>query len=284
MNFIRILWIIGWVFLTLPKTEAASCCGGGSSSIPILANDDRSMFRFTAQGLWTLRDADGYGRIVPRSESAATTQVPLQVAASTLLTDRLQMGATFRWNRRPGDMMFMWTYELVDAWTYQRWKPRVLAFFQVTAPTGLSTFETSNIESISGQGFWVFNLGAQIEKDAGNWILTWNPQCAFKAQRFGVSPGPVLSSPVQLGWRFGAWMVGVQVEPIYQSSRQVSVAAGTLTTQDQFQIQGGLLASVEVVDQTRIQAAIQDGAVFGIAWNQAIERSLSFSISHTILR
>ena len=263
---------------------AASCCGGGSTSIPILSNDHNGLVRMVAQGVWTDRDADASGRLRSRTTQSSTVQMPLQISAATLLADRLQIGASFRWADRPGDLMAMVTYEAVTDRLYHPLRPRVLPFFQFTLPTGVSVFDAPTGILPSGQGFTVFNVGIQIEKDWGDWAVSLTPQAALRAPRFGIAPGPVLSAGLQITRRFQDVVLGFLIEPAYQGTRTVQLGSLSTQTGSQFQLLGSAFASIEVMDQTRAAIMFQEGALFNLAYNQAVERILSFSLSKTFLR
>lgn len=263
---------------------AASCCGGGSTQVPVLAHDVQSMFRFTAQGILTDRDATTQGVIVPRKPTSSTLIFPMQISAATLLSDRWQVGGAWRWTDRPGDAFILASYEWLGEGLYHPWRPRILPFFQITAPTGRSVFEISDGGFPSGQGFWVFNWGFLAEKDWGDWMLQITPQFALRAPRSGIEAGPVASVGIQLARRLGSWWVGAGVEPAYQGTRHVTRGSLDLVTPDQFQLLANVFATLEIFDAWRAGLQFQDGALFNLARNQALERILSFSLSHAFLR
>lgn len=140
-------------------------------------------------------------------------------AAPGILDDRLQLHAGIpiglgAHGVRLGDVRGGFNFELVRNWSHSVWRPDVVGFTQLIAPTGASIYSPNTAATdVLGTGFWRVSFGALASKVWGAWDVQVFPAFQYSFARtfvdldgdpLWVQPGPGGSILSSFGWSPGA--------------------------------------------------------------------------------
>ena len=152
---------------------AAACCGGASSMPTMILGDDKaqisSSYTFSKVDIDSV-DNEGYWH---RWDQHITTET-FKIQGSHLLSDLWQMGFGIPIVKRArdqenfsglGDLNLNVGYEFLPEWDYHPIRPKGLAFFQITVPTGKTKIESENggLDS-TGNALWSLGMGLVLTK------------------------------------------------------------------------------------------------------------------------
>ena len=152
---------------------AGGCCGGGFAVPSLIAGDDRAQLAaevsygwiasdVTSQGIWRDRDS---------LESTTTTRLSGAIAAF----ERAQFGLSVPFISRGrgeesqaglGDVSTTAGYEILTDWDYSTYRPKLIGFLSLNAPTGRSINEATNTYRLDsrGRGYWAVGAGLLATK------------------------------------------------------------------------------------------------------------------------
>lgn len=184
--------------------EAASCCGGGSSTSLIMPKLSRAMLDVS----FDLEKYNGYwdtgGDFTENPPGSDLSQYRVNLGYAKRLGDNWQASAIFPyiWNDNrysgvtsgtngPGDMTLNLWYEAFDKVTclWNVTKPEDLipaAYFgaSLTVPTGKSPHDNvANSFDVTGRGFYRLDLSAILEKTVYPWTVTFQYSYGFHRER-----------------------------------------------------------------------------------------------------
>ncbi len=188
--------LVGAVF-ALPQTlNAASCCGGGSSTslvLPKFSNSmvDLSISRESYDGYWNKE-----GDYIEDPKGSELTQWRFNMGFAQRLADRWQMSVTlpYVWNDSDysginsatdgiGDSSISLSYEAFDSiqcvWKVRKPADLMPAIYfgpSLTIPTGISPYDdVENSFDVTGRGFYRLDANLLLDKT----IYPWNATVAL---------------------------------------------------------------------------------------------------------
>lgn len=153
--------------------HSAACCGGGFAAPSLIVGDDQAQMT-ASYSHSRVTDEVGTDQLWRRRQSRESGET-WKIDAAHLLSDRWQAGLSVPVVRRTraqagstglGDLAATLGYEILPDWDYHPWRPKGLAYLQVTAPTGKAIHEADATYQLDsrGRGFWAFGLGALLTK------------------------------------------------------------------------------------------------------------------------
>lgn len=156
---------------------AAACCGGGFAAPSLIVGDDRA--QVTASYAYSQITDDVGTDTLWRRRTAKESGETWKLDAAHLLSDQWQAGLSVPVVRRSrsaigstglGDISATLGYEILPEWDYNPWRPRGLAYLQLTAPTGKAINEADATYQLDsrGRGFWAAGLGTILTKVYGS--------------------------------------------------------------------------------------------------------------------
>ena len=148
------------------RVFGAACCAGGSSVPGLITGDDRFLFAtaFTMEESGILARAGGEQVKKSASDGGQT----LALRATGVFAENWQAGFEFPLVRRYqevgdgtksstglGDISFVAGYELLSDISYSPYRPKVILFSRLMAPTGKSIYEITDFgrDLPIGKGF-----------------------------------------------------------------------------------------------------------------------------------
>lgn len=164
--------------LVLPRLAfSAACCGGGFAAPSLIAGDDKA--QITASYTYSRITDDVGSDNLWRKRSTQESGETWKIDAAHLIADQWQVGLSVPLVRRSrsavgstglGDLSSTLGYEFLPDWDYNPWRPKGLAFLQLTAPTGKAINEADALYQLDsrGRGFWAAGLGALFTKTFGS--------------------------------------------------------------------------------------------------------------------
>ena len=223
---------------------AAACCGGNVAVPSLITGDDRA--QVTATTTWTSVETDVYDTGLWKDRTDPETDQVLKLDSAWLVSDRWQLGSSLPLVRRSrdiqdgsqsatglGDISVDVGYEYLPEWDYSWWKPKGVGFFEVTAPTGKSIYQSNDPQAldVTGRGFWAVGLGTVLTKVIGHYDFLINGEFHRSLARNVNSPqvgGNLQLSPgwggnfgLGGGWSKRAFRVGTLVDWTYEDPIQV---------------------------------------------------------------
>ncbi|PIU01305.1 MAG: hypothetical protein COT74_02045 [Bdellovibrionales bacterium CG10_big_fil_rev_8_21_14_0_10_45_34] len=169
--------IFSW-FLLSHEVYGAACCGSAFAAPNLIAGDEKARFSSTmSQTNIAIDNVDSRG--VWRTQDDHQQINTLQLSGAHIFADRWQAGVSVPVISRSylgetysgvGDTALNVGYEYLVDWDYNPYRPKGLAYLQVTLPTGKSRFE-SDIGGVDsrGNGFWAIGIGSLLTKTLGAW-------------------------------------------------------------------------------------------------------------------
>lgn len=172
---IKPLLLFVFSFTTL-QAWGAACCGGGFAAPSLIAGDDRAML--TGSYLYSQIKNDVYADGLWKKRGFREDFETFRIEGARIFSDRWQAGFSLPVVKRTrqgesssgaGDLAGTVGYEILPDWDYNPYRPKGLAFLQLTAPTGRSIYEADNQFQLDarGRGFWAAGLGTLLTKAWG---------------------------------------------------------------------------------------------------------------------
>lgn len=204
---------------------SAPCCAGNAQFPTIIAGDDRQQITSTLSFAGIPAEASVDGSLKYRKKDDLETSRTLRLDFASLISDRFQVGFSLPWVHRHrerktkeysasglGDLTSTVSYEILPEWSYSFWKPRGFLFLNMTAPSGGSVWDTTEMFKLDsrGRGFWTLGLGTLLLKAIGNWDFSFLMEGHQGFSRTLTQPlGELTLNP---GWGFTS-QVGVGFSP-----------------------------------------------------------------------
>lgn len=294
--------------LRAPSAFAAACCAGNSAAPSILSSDDAAQLSISAARGTVIGDAPAQGIPVFRNDGSSEVTTTYLLSGAMLLSDRWQAGAAIplvnhtlqtpagntTGSTSLGDLRFTTAYEFLPEWTYSNWKPRGFVFAQLTLPTGVSIYESQIQGAVdaAGKGFTSASLGTLLVKRWAAWDAYALPELHYSFSRAftpdfqaaeiqaGSNWGGSFALGVGLSPGAGDFRVGLRVQPIYESPRDVTSAAGLSVTSEQLSWNSTLEATYMAGVRWSINAAYTDQTLLGPAINTSLSRIFALALQH----
>lgn len=176
------LCIFGLISLWTKTAFPAPCCGSVATLPSLMGGDDRTQIQTSFSLASVSGEAADNGFIRRRAESETDFTQKFAIAGSALLSDRIQGGVSLPLLRRVrgrgaaetsswglSDISANVAYEWLPEFTSTAFSPKGFVYLSLTAPTGISEYETAEILKVDvrGRGFWSAAAGAHFSKSRG---------------------------------------------------------------------------------------------------------------------
>lgn len=195
--------------LTTPLVAGAAACCGGGLPVPALVLGDENANLSTTISEANIKTDVTSGGIWEHRQIPEDSQI-LRIDSAHIIADRWQVGGSLPIMRRArgddqstglGDVAVNGGYEFLPEWEYSPWKPRGVAYLQLTLPTGRSIYEAADIDQLDsrGRGFWALGTGFTLTKIRGknDGILLFDIHRSFTKIARGTVAGDLTLTP---GW------------------------------------------------------------------------------------
>ncbi|HWU43973.1 MAG TPA: hypothetical protein VN132_11065, partial [Bdellovibrio sp.] len=148
------------------KVYAASCCGGGFAFPALILGDDKALFTSSFSYGSVTDDVLPNGKWIHRADNNQSET--MKIDGAYLISDLWQTGMSVPVVSRQidkedsmglGDISINLGYEFLPELSYSEWKPKGLAFLQITLPTSPSVYDATNILAADSRGRGFFTLG-----------------------------------------------------------------------------------------------------------------------------
>ena len=218
----------------------AACCGGGFASPSLIAGDDAG--QLTASYSYTSITDDVTPDSLWHRRASRESTVTYRLEGAHIFADRWQVGASlpFVSRARGGDSRFglgdssaTLGYEALPDWDYSAWRPKGIAFLQLTVPTGRSANESTALYQLDsrGRGFWALGVGSLFTKAIGAWdtFVSLEGHRSF-AKDFSLGrlhPGFGGTAGAGGGFNFSSLRLGAGLAWTYEDPVDVSGSAST---------------------------------------------------------
>lgn len=210
--------------LHLNNVFAASCCGGSTSNSGLITNDDLTQFRtsysfsetqtfVTDQNLW-IPDRSKSQRILSLGWNRIFwDRFQWSIETSIIENHHLSRGSS---SAHQGDSQISFGYEALPEYNFSEWKPIVYIYSRLTAPTGISKYESGASEknAVTGQGVWSMSFGFILLRSFGPLDLVLDSELIYGFSRqFNssgkfIKPGEISRSILKAGWNHANWRLG----------------------------------------------------------------------------
>lgn len=243
-----------------------------------------------------------------RSSSHDESLQILQLSGATLVSDRIQIGASVPLVQRQirmqgdesggthvGDVTVGMGYEFLPEWSYSEWKPRGIGFIQLKLPTGRSVYEITASEPLYwGRGFYTLSMGAAFVKKWQLWDASISPEIHYSfnrdfqnaSQTTIVLPGWGGSIAFTGGFRPGAsdLRVGLTIQPIYEQPKEVVTFSELTRTAQQLVWNTSLSLSLLLNPSLSANLSYSDQTLLGPAINTTLTRTVALALNYSWLR
>lgn len=289
-----------------PKSFSSACCGGGSGVPGIIVGDERANLglEFSSSRILTDVGQDKIWR--DRNEVDSTSTFRLQY--SHIFLDRFQAGISSSMIRRDragaassglGDISAHIGYEVLPEWDFSQWRPRAVSYFGLTAPSGKSIYEASELYLLDsrGKGFWSAKLGTAFTKVLGRTSLLLNLELARTFARpietpsfIGViEPQTIASLVFGAGYSIGSWTVSSSLSHLFESELRFagtpsSQSARSQVTTFSFGVDSPIGNEDENGDRWFLRGDYFDQRLFGAPENTALTNGISISLRRNFSR
>lgn len=274
---------------------AAACCGGGFASPTLISTDDKSILTTSLsyqQIVVNNIDTQGFWRKWP---SVAQSSQIMRIEGGRIVADRWQVGVSTMMIQRTrndqqfsglGDIAGSLGYEFLPDWDYNPYRPKGLAFMQVTLPTGKSRAESEDggLDS-RGNGFWAFGLGSLLTKSWGRWDAftlfemhqSFSKSVSTSQFQGVIRPGRGGQVNVGGGYSWNSLRLGSSVAWIYEDPL---VLTGSITSPGAIERYATLnfIVSYLFTDEWATSLSYSDQTVVGNPFNTSLSRGLSLQI------
>ncbi|MGE3261936.1 MAG: hypothetical protein AB7K68_09170 [Bacteriovoracia bacterium] len=274
--------------------QGAACCGGGFALPSLIAGDDKaqlsSSYSFSEVSVDNV-DARGIWRKWGEHQRVQT----FRLEGAHLLSDRWQAGFSAPVVRRTlsgqtysglGDLAGSVAYEILPDWDYNPFRPKGIAFFQVTAPTGKSKAESEvgGLDS-RGNGFWALGAGALLSKS----IRSVDGFLSFEAHRSlgkeyatsqltgQLKPGWGGSAGLGGGYNTKLWRFGSSITWFYEDPVEIKGAINFAGSLERYAT-GVLSASFMPSDLWSGTLSYADQTLFGSPANTSLARTVALLV------
>lgn len=177
-----LLLLLGW--MSIPKGLAASCCGGGQSSLPWIISDEQYRLSVTQRYQSGVLQADSQGNYFLQRPEVKDNRWENELQFSAKWSDRWQAVLRFPLVYRSletsafigeafgvGDVIVGGAYEAVPEYRYHPWRPKIFLFGGAVLPISRSVYNSQSeiaVDAIS-QGAYRLFFGALASKQWSRW-------------------------------------------------------------------------------------------------------------------
>jgi hypothetical protein len=287
-SFILMFVMLVWV----PQAWSAACCGGGVAFPSLISGDQRMQWSATlSQAMVAVESVDDEG-YWSRSDQKNELRT-IRLDGSMIFSDRFQVGWSVPVLQRVredgsetglGDVSTSLGYEFLTDWDYHPIRPKGIAYFQLTLPTGLSRYESQRggLDS-RGQGFWSLGLGALLTKTVDDFDFfvmseahrSIGHRVNLDTLRGQLSPGWGGSLGWGAGYNLQSWRVGGGIQWFWES--EVRLSNRLLGATERFAT-GSLQLSYLDAEQWAWTASYTDQTWFGSPQNTSLARAVILQI------
>lgn len=298
-----VLSTIFCLILEKPLARGAACCGGSFAAPSLITGDDSQQLTASVSRAQIIDDVFENGKWQKRANTELSETLKLEGAM--LVSDQWQAGASLPILRRSldsgssstanassdgvGDISVDVGYEILPEWDYNVWRPRGLAFLQLTAPSGQSVWQSTDPQQLDvrGRGVWALGVGTVLSKV----ILPFDVQTTAEIHRsfdrsvespqaqgeVNLKPGWGGSVYIGGGWSRKSIRVGGGIAWNYEDAIRVEGATrsdGTLERNATASVSLAYLIS----DEWAASAAYTDQTLFGSPLNTKLTRGATVSL------
>ena len=295
MKLISLLFFFTICVASLEAWSAA-CCGGNFASPALISGDEKHTLTMAWSESQIASYADRHGQVLTQN---GISERSLQLSGATILSDRWQLGALTSIKQQTrtdqdvqstamGDSSLLLGYEALPEWTYNPYLPHGFAYMQLTAPTGVSTYESSKTANVdvTGSGFWTFGTGLLLTK---NW-LPWDAQLqlevhqglprSFNNTTYGhmrAKPQPGGSTFISGGYNLDDFRFGMGLR--YTEDGPVNIN-GTSNSASQAKRWSSLILSANylMAQEWALALTYSDDTLFGSPSNALLSKAVIFSL------
>ncbi len=281
------------------RINAASCCGGGASFPSLILSDDKTQLGLSASFAKVIGDVPYKGKAIFRAPSDDEWIHTYTLDATTLLSDRWQMGLNLPLVKKSrstdtasssewglGDVSATSAFEFLPEYSYSKWKPRGFLFMKVTFPTGGNIYESTKTYSVDsrGTGLYTLSFGSFLIKSWGLWDASFRFALnkpfdrSFETTtgtgttiRSGIELNTALSAGFSPG--LGDWRIGLSVNPFL-------VLPSRYSTIDQLKWTTTLDLSRILERHWVLALSYSDQTLLGPAKNTSLERAVAVSLRY----
>ncbi|MGE3388067.1 MAG: hypothetical protein AB7K41_15160 [Bdellovibrionales bacterium] len=293
--------LLFYLFLScLPTTSvwAAACCGGNFASPGMISGDEKGLLTlsYSQSQVAEFADRNGYWT----KQNGINEQIA-QLSGARLLGDRWQIGtmASLKQQTRSeqsaqatdlGDTSVLLGYEALPEWVYDPYVPHGFVFLQITAPTGVSRYESREAGSVdvTGNGFWTLGGGVLLAKTWSQWDAQTQMEMHqglprdFSNPSYGqihVTPSWGGSALLSGGYSVQDWRVGLGLR---HSDEGPAKTTGSITSISATKRLTTLILSANYVVQQKwaFAVAYSDDTLLGEPTNSFLSRAITVSLQH----
>ncbi len=278
---------------------AAACCAGQAAFPTLLTGYESRRFGASITESLVIGDAPSAGLPVFRRPADRTQTRLLQINASSLLTQRWQIGASLPVSlsaHLPGDATLISAWEIVPNADDEPLKPRIYAFTQIDLPTGRSIYESSVEssrtvgDSVTGAGFFRARLGIAALTTYRKWDAQAYARASYGLSRsFSgevntlVAPGWAGDLALGLGYSPNAlWRFGMMMQSAFNEAKQIETADSREMTGETLVWPVQIQASWFHDSNTSITLSYADETLIGPVRNTTLSRSATVSLGYRL--
>lgn len=288
------LTLSSFAFLILPgEAFASACCGGGFALPSLIAGDEKA--QLTASYAYSEVRSEVGADSLWRRRAARETGETWKLEAAHILGDRTQAGLSVPVLKRSrsgasetglGDLSATFGYEALTDWDYHPWRPKGLAYLQLTAPTGRSVREASAPYQLDsrGRGLWAVGVGGLFTKLKGRWDFFANlsGHRSFAKELEGevsgrLEPGYGSDLGLGTGFSFSGMRLGASLTWSYEDPVVVQGAAGSRGSVQRFTT-AALSASYLFSPVWAATLSYTDQTLFGRPLSASLARGAAFLV------
>lgn len=275
--------------------HAASCCGGGFAFPALILGDDKAQITTSVSHGQVTDDVLPNGKWLRRNDDNQSQTFKMEGAA--LISDTLQAGLSLPIVHRRvaeenstglGDISGNLGYEFLPELSYSKWKPKGLAFLQITLPTSPSVYDSNNIFATDsrGRGFFTLGTGLIFTKIFGSWDTNASAELhrsfarKFESDAAGgeieARPGWGHSLTVGGGWSYRDLRLGSSLSALSEDAIEIS---GAQSSQGSMQknMTWSVVANYMLNMESAITASYSDQTLFGAPENSSLSKTITLS-------
>ncbi len=282
--------------LSLSSTvHAASCCGGGFAFPALILGDDKAQITTSVSHGQVTDDVLPNGKWIRRNDNNQSET--FKIEGASLISDTFQAGLSIPVVYRKvaeenstglGDISTSVGYEFLPELSYSKWKPKGLAFLQITLPTSPSVYDSSNIFATDsrGRGFFTVGSGVVFTKIFGAWDTNASAELhksfarKFNSDAAGgeieAHPGWGNSLTLGAGWNYGDLRLGSSLSSLYEDAIEISGAQSS-NGSSQKNMTWSVVANYMLSMESALTLSYADQTLFGSPENSSLSKTVTLS-------
>lgn len=288
-------FIVSVIILASFQAHAASCCGGGFAFPALILGDDKAQVTASLSYGEVTDDVLANGKWIHRNDDNQSQTYKIEGAM--LLSDAWQAGMTIPVVYRKvsnenstglGDISVGAGYEFLPELSYSAWKPKGIAYLQVTVPTSPSVYDSDNIFATDsrGRGFFTVGSGAVFTKVFGKWDANASAELHKSFERnfdsegaggkITATPGWGNSITVGAGWSYGDLRLGSSLSSMYEDAIKISGAQNS-NGSIQKNMTWSMVANYMLSMESALTLSYADQTLFGSPENSSLSKTVTLS-------